>query len=313
MRNILTVSKLLPVLTLSVLASCGTDSNDTPDNPADENGFRKPTSSSSAFANKVYDYTPAPGQFINDTRTGGFTGKETTPELATAWAEKRLDEGKFVSLGAFGGYIVVGFDHSIAPGNKDYDFAIKGNATATSNEPGIVWVMRDENRNGLPDDTWYQLRGSETGKPETIENFTVTYYKPEHAGMPVKWSASDGTSGEVDYIKSQHKQDYYYPNWITAESYTLSGTKLQARNVQDNQTGNWDNKPYDYGYADNRGSDSFGDAGEWVGFKISNAIDNSGNSVNLPFIDFIKVQQGVMSQSGWLGENSCEILSIKDL
>lgn len=313
MKFIFKISNILPLLTLSVLASCSTDSDDGPQNPVDSDGFRKPTSSSSAYANKVYDYTPAPGQFINDTRTGGFTGKETTPELAATWAEKRLAEEKFVSLGAFGGYIVVGFDHSISAGYDGYDFAIKGNATDTSNEPGIVWVMRDENRNGLPDDTWYQLRGSETGKPETVERYTVTYSKPDGIGKPVKWTASDGTSGEVDYIKSQHKQDSYYPAWITAGSYTLSGTKLKARNIQDSQSGNWDNKPYDYGYADNRGSDSYGDAKEWVGFKISDAIDNSGNSIKLPFIDFVKVQQGVMAQSGWLGENSCEILSIKEL
>ena len=43
-------------------------------------------------------------------------------------------------------------------------FAIQGNAFDSSNEPGIVWVMQDVNGNGLPDDEWYELRGSETGE-----------------------------------------------------------------------------------------------------------------------------------------------------
>lgn len=39
--------------------------------------------------------------------------------------------------------------------------------------------MQDINGNGLPDDEWYELKGSEAGKEETIQNFEVTYYRPE--------------------------------------------------------------------------------------------------------------------------------------
>ena len=74
-------------------------------------------------------------------------------------------------LGGWGGYIVVGFDHSIE--NKGgYDFSIKGNAFDSSNEPGIVWVMQDVNGDGLPNDEWYELKGSEYGKPETCLLYT---------------------------------------------------------------------------------------------------------------------------------------------
>ena len=107
---------------------------------------------SKADWNKVYDYTPAPGQFINELKTGGFDGTQTTMEAAIAYAEKRLAQENWVSLGGFGGYIVVGFDHSI-DNSGDYDLAILGNSFSGSSEPGIVWVMQDENGNGLPDDT----------------------------------------------------------------------------------------------------------------------------------------------------------------
>lgn len=53
---------------------------------------------------------------------------------------------------------------------EGYDFAIEGNAFDGSSEPGIVWVMQDVNGNGLPDDTWYQLKGSEYGKEETMRD-----------------------------------------------------------------------------------------------------------------------------------------------
>lgn len=144
----------------------------------EQDGFR--ASGSSKLWNKVYEYTPAPGQFINETSTiGGMTGNETSPEAAVAWATQRLKDKLHVSLGSFGGYIIVGFDHSIPNSGNQYDFCVQGNAFDGSSEPGIVWVMQDINGNGLPDDEWYELKGSEAGKEETIQNFEVTYYRPE--------------------------------------------------------------------------------------------------------------------------------------
>ena len=49
------------------------------------------------------------------------------------------------------------------------------------------------------------------------------------------------------------------------------------------------------------------------GFKISNAIYHDGTPANLKYIDFIKVQVGVLAKSGVLGENSTEVFSFQDL
>lgn len=75
-----------------------------------------------------------------------------------------------MSLGAFGGYLVVGFDHSIE-NDGGYNIGVSGNSFDGSSEPGIVWVMQDENGDGLPNDTWYELKGSEYGKPETTQDY----------------------------------------------------------------------------------------------------------------------------------------------
>lgn len=302
------------------LVSCNKDEVIEPEKPTDH---RRPiTSASSAFQDMVYEYTPAPGQFINETKTGGFTGEETTPDAACSYALERLDLKRFVSLGAFGGYIIVGFDHSVVNLGAGYDFGITGNAfnrkNGSSNEPGIVWVMQDTNLNGKPDDTWYRLRGSEDQSPTTIHDYSVTYYRPEGPAMPVKWTDSEGQSGTIDYLRSHHNQDYYYPAWIKADTYTLRGTRLEPRNVLDPETGEWANNPYAWGYADNMGSDCLtpeADPAEaqTVGFKISNAVDASGQPAGLLYIDFVKVQTAVQSKSGRLGENSCEVLSFQDL
>lgn len=282
--------------------------------------FRPATSGSSAYSNKVYEYLPAPGQFVNETNTGGFTGNETTNESAIRYATERIENKKYVSLGAFGGYIIVGFDHSI-PNNGGYDFAIQGNAFLSdqggSNEPGIVWVMQDVNGNGLPDDEWYELKGSDTGNGSTIQDYEVTYYRPASTRSDVYWTDNLGNSGSVD-CNSYHQQNSYYPLWMNQESYTLIGTRLLPRNTQSPSTGYWSNNPFDWGYADNWGSDvlggdSYDGSGQMNGFKISNAIYRDGKPANLKYIDFIKVQCGVQAMSGVLGEISTEVFSFQDL
>ncbi len=275
--------------------------------------YRPRTESSAAEAQKVWEYTPAPGQFINELKTSGFTGEELTAEAAVAYAERRMSEGRFVSLGGFGGYIVVGFDHSVDNGGG-YDFAVEGNSFDGSSEPGIVWVMQDENGDGKPNDTWYELRGSESGKPTTIQNYAVTYYRPAEPQSPVKWSDSEGVEGEIDYIGAHHTQDYYYPAWIAADSYTLSGTRLEARNYDKSGNGTmWVQPAYDWGYADNHSSvDFISRNGAFNLFDIDNAVDTWGNAAEIEYIDFVKVQCGVNAKSGHLGELSTEVFSVVD-
>ncbi len=260
---------------------------------------------------KVYEYTPAPGQFINDLVASGFDGSQTTAESAVAYAQNRLNDNLYVSLGGFGGYIVVGFDHDVANFYQQYDFEILCNAFDGSSEPGVVWVMQDENRNGEPDDTWYELAGSESDNESTIQNYAVTYYRPTEAKSAVQWSDNHGQSGEIRYLGGRHSGDTYFPLWIEGDSYTLSGTCLKARNYNDGV--NWVNPYYGWGYADNESPADFLAMRKSNTFDISNAIDGEGNRVSLEYINFVKIQCAVNAVSGSLGEISTEICGINDI
>lgn len=134
----------------------------------------------------VMEFVAAPGQFVN----AGY--EATTYEEANAYAQKRLNEGNYVSLGGFGGYLTVYCSHSIVSSNGDYDFCVFGNPFDGSSEPGIVYVMQDENGDGLPNDTWYEVKGSETGKPETIQDYAITYYRSEKSA--IRWSDNRETT-----------------------------------------------------------------------------------------------------------------------
>lgn len=264
---------------------------------------RAATGSSSRAWNKVFEFLAAPGQFVNE----GYDA--STMAQANACAEQQLRGGAYVSLGAYGGYIVVGFDHSIA-NTAGADLAIKGNAFAGSSEPGIVWVMQDENGDGLPNDTWYELAGSETGKPETRQRYAVTYFKPTGARQNVRWTDNHGNSGTVD-LNSYHNQSSYYPAWVNATSYTLRGTNLNSRTYDQSGNGTfWVNSEFDWGYADNFGKDYID--GE-THLELDNAVYPDGTPVKLQYIDFVKVQGALQIMAGWLGENSTEVFGFRDM
>jgi hypothetical protein len=285
-------------------------------------GRRPVGSGSSPWSTTVYEYIPAPGQFINEDLSG-FAGEET-PEAAARYAQRRLAEGHYVSLGGFGGFITVGFDHSIENRGAfhGYDFAIAGNQMASSSEPGVVWVMQDANGNGLPDDVWYELRGSESGDTEADTRYAVTYVRPSGAGSAVPWRDNRGETGQVDYLPAYHRQESYYPRWI-ADSYTLRGTRLRPT-ISEGGLG-VSVEPLPWGYADNfgvdrllPGDDSQADNPEaeaaYVYFQIARAMHPDGTPADLQYIDFIKVQSASNAQGGpAIGELSTEVFSFRDM
>ena len=304
------IFRFLCMLMIVVASSC--NKGDVITITFDDEYYRAATDSSLAECSKVFEYTPAPGQFIGDGKAG-FSGEELTAADAVSYAKKRMAEEKYISLGGFGGYVVVGFDHSI-DNSVGYDLAIGGNSFNGSSEPGVVWVMQDENGDGEPNDVWYELQGSESGSATTLHNYSITYYRPTAAGQPVKWNDSEGKKGEIDYLAAYHKQESYYPQWIKEDSYTLSGTCLAARNYDSSGNGTmWVQPAYDWGYADNfSDEDHTLEGGNMNLFDIANAIDSEGRAKELKYIDFVKVQTAVNAKSGWLGELSTEVTGFYD-
>lgn len=279
--------------------------------PREGSNYHASQSGSSPKIASVLEYLAAPGQFVDEHTT------TTSMSQANREAQAILTQGGYVTLGGFGGYLIVGFDHSIDNIEGQYNFAVTGNQFEGSSEPGIVWVSQDTNGNGLPDDEWYELKHSDYGLDCTKQFYAVTYYRPEGLQMDVPWKDNYGASGCVDYLIAYHKQPYYYPNWVKEDSYTLFGTCLEARNYQDDdlaaENGSaeyWVNPSYDWGYVDNCGSDRIKPM--LTGFKVSNAVNLDGSPANLKYIDFVKVVNGVNTKSGWLGEVSTEVCGFND-
>ncbi len=292
------------------------------------NGF-----SQSPYIHKVYEYKPAPGQFVN--KLPEYEPGDTEEDMRLK-AEECLanDERIMISLGGYGGYVVFGFDHMVENKPGKYDFKILGNAfyaNANPNadapkeggscEPGIVMVSYDANGNGLPDDEWYELAGSEYYKPQTIKNYRLTYYRPDEnkERIPdpknpflndltyVKWISNQGDEGYV-YRNTFHNQPYY-PQWLAEDELVFEGTKLANNYVDESGNGTYYVQyAYRYGYADNQPNTN-----DRSNFNIEWAVDKDGNSVNIPGIHFVKVYTGVNQYCGWLGETSTEVMGAEDL
>ena len=282
----------------------------------------------SPYISKVYDFVPAPGQFVN-AMPEYEEGDDKASMLLKVEEQICGDKNPgMISLGAWGGYVVFGFDHPVVNVKDQYDFKIYGNAfignQATSNggscEPGIVLVSYDENGNGMPDDKWYELAGSEYAKESTIHDYKLTYYKPE-ANHEAQSSADDPHIIDVNYIKwtdNKGGQGYveknvfnsqdYWPLWLSEDSLTFSGCRLED-NAYD-QSGNgtyYVQNMLGYGYVDNIPNV------DDQGFKIDWAVDETGKSVHLPAIHFVKVYNAINQTCGWIGETSTEVCGGEDL
>ena len=276
--------------------------------------------SEAQYITEVMEYVPAPGQLINTVPWGTPGG--------TSSIEGSL-EGT-LSLGAFGGYVIFRFEDPVEndPSNPfGVDFTIFGNPVVDWAEPGVVWVMKDENQNGKADDTWYELAGSDYLFNSTKRGQRVTYYNPGgDEAQDIWWEDLLGNSGWIR-TNSTHSQPYYplsdsFPS-IPQEMYQLNGSQIKGL-VFEHASG-MKSIERAFGYADNhlRGAapytlpdnpytreveNSGGDA-----FDIGWAVDSTGQYVELDRIHFIKVQCGILDDGGILGELSTEITGALDV
>lgn len=258
------------------------------------------TPTSSKYISRILDYLPAPGQFVNET-----LGK---PEQAQKLIGSTTN---LISLGGFGGYIIFGFDHSVV-NNTGNDLAIYGNPSGAPyhfSEPGVVMVSQDSNGNGLADDEWYELAGSEYSKATTIKNYEITYTNPK-AFANVSWKDNQGNSGEVK-VNNFHKHNFYPEFAANQETITFKGTLLQP------STGKAGSivisSPFDWGYTDSYSTGDDYKTNLYNSFDLSWAVDKNGNKVDLKTIDFVKVYTGQNADAGSLGEISTEVKGAVDL
>ena len=265
-----------------------------------------------AYIEAVDEYLPAPGQFVNTMPEyeAGDTKEKMAEKCATilkANSTGDKDNHGLVALGAYGGYITLHFDHSIANVEGSADLKITGNAFAEagndkggSSEPGIIMVSKDINHNWLPDDPWYELSGSadvdSVGKVDY--NYEITYTRKPMENIP--WVDSQGQSGEI--ARNPYHNQEYFPLWIDDAQLQFKGTLLPKSGVK--STSGFIQLFYRCGYVDNRPDDTL--------FDIANAVDADRQPVDLDFIDFVRIYCATNQGYPMIGETSTEVEIVED-
>ena len=285
----------------------------------------------SPYITKVLEYRPAPGQFVNTMPQYKEGDTQATMNEKALNAIGNNTKG-MITLGGYGGYVTVGFDHTIRNAKDANDFLVLGNAFENSSEPGIIKVAYDVNQNGQPDEEeWFEIAGSAHHAPkqetwyepakqagnsvETYRDYSITYKKPAKEPTTNKekenyiyWEDNKGHKGYK--VMNQFHSQPYYPQWIEEEQLVFTGTCLPQNGINQGT----EQAPYfvlpsfKYGYADNYPNDAAKAA-----IDIDWAVDKNGKPANLPGVDFIKIYTGVNQENGRLGENSTEVCGVTDL
>ncbi|MEE9294255.1 MAG: hypothetical protein V3W34_04720, partial [Phycisphaerae bacterium] len=119
----------------------------------------------SPFAWSVVDYSPAPGQFVNDA-----TFNDPQRALGAPIGGGTLDANNQsqVTLGGFGGSITVSFDHTVlddAANPLGLDAIVYGNAFFVGGQPNRRWAECAHVEISLDGEVWYLIPGSHITDP----------------------------------------------------------------------------------------------------------------------------------------------------
>lgn len=226
---------------------------------------KKQVKTMSPYIAIVFDYLPAPGQFVN--KLPEYEEGDTHEDMVRKAGEWLIGEDAYmITLGGWGGYVTIGFDHTIVNVPGKCDFRINGNAFgAASNgrpdapfggscEPGVVMVAYDKNKNGEPDDDeWYEIKGSSNFTAETekwydiavenkndirvFRNYTMTYYKPTKENPETDAEPDNPLAFETikDYIRwedNQNNSGYKVKNVYHTQTYYPAWVKSDKLTFQ---------------------------------------------------------------------------------
>ena len=136
---------------------------------------------------------------------------------------------------------------------------------------------------------WYEMAKVNGNDVNIYFDYRITYYRPDSEPTSrdewdtyIKWEDNQGNSGYK--MKNQYHSQPYYPLWA-GNTLSFTGTCLPQNAIDESGSGTYFVLyKFRYGYADNE-INSYDDSS----IDISWAVDASGNSVNLPGVDYIKI------------------------
>lgn len=268
----------------------------------------------SPFATRVVEYVPAPGQFVNNPE---FNDPHEALGPPSGGGTSAPENESLVTLGGFGGFIVLGFDHTVLddPLNPmGLDAIVYSNSYWVGGNPDRHWaecatieISRDDNGNGHADDAWYLIPGSHlippldrsphlwgTGATSYAFQLPADPFGDMVVENPEAGTDAEGIYGYAEYSPTLFLGDLDGDDVIDDEEITPE----EFYTIPDD--------PFEVGVTPGSGG---GDA-----FDVAWAVDAwSGELANLDGFDFIRLTTPLHVITPPVGEKSAEIDAVADV
>lgn len=251
----------------------------------------------------VLEYAPAPGKLHNWSVIGDKESWKYGAEYPLAYNDfiaKASEVRKAVPysglfIGSWGGYATFQFDHTVANVAGKTDLEVT--AYYSNRDLPAVYVAYDRNKNGKPDDEeWYEIKNADYGLEDTMDyEITFTYNKTE----------------------TDTRRIYTYYNWIDNQAEAVQGEILTNKTFSSSATSGgvlstrgffpgcymdistkqmvlldgWKNSFSRKGKRITRDVTGASPFSQQLNIDIDMAVNEQGESVQLPGIDFVKVRK----------------------
>lgn len=218
--------------------------------------------------------------------------------LAKASMLRKENENDALVIGSWGGYAIFKFDHTVAnvPGKSD----IGVSATYSRLDLPAVYVAYDRNKNGVPDeDEWYEIKTEDYGLEDMPDYaITFTFNRTETDTRRVysyfDWKDNQETpaGGEIGFTKP-------FSSYVTtAGTFSTKGffPGYHMEDIASKEVSLLDGWKSSFTRTGKRITRNVSGAPPFIqtmNVDIDLAVNSKGESVQLPGIDFVKVQKVV--------------------
>ncbi|WP_159445164.1 PKD-like domain-containing protein [Filimonas lacunae] len=253
----------------------------------------------------VLEYAPAPGKNHNWSIIGDKESWKYGAEyplayndfIAKATALRKAVPYNGLFIGAWGGYATFQFDHTVAnvAGKTDLELT----AYFSSRDLPGVYVAYDRNKNGKPDEgEWYEIKNADYGLEDTL-SYEITYtYDSTLTDAKRVYAYYSWIDNKITPAKGQILTNKTFSSATTTAA-TLSTRGFFPGGYMDISTkqmvllDGWKNKFSLKGKRVTKDLTGAAPFSQKLNIDIDMAVNEKGESVQLPGIDFVKVRKVV--------------------
>ncbi|MBC9930164.1 PKD-like domain-containing protein [Chitinophaga qingshengii] len=270
---------------------------------------RKITVTAAQYNNNAYmvlEYAPSPAKNHNWSVIGSADSWKYGAEypltyndfLAKATALRKDSKYPMLVIGSWGGSATFKFDHTVA--NAPDKAELELTAICSQADAPTVYVAYDRNKNGKADaDEWYEIKNDDTGLG-VIPNYemTFTYLKTDkdekriYTSFSWKDNQTQSAQGEVLTNKTFSSSMTSSGAFSTRGFFPgLSMVDIASKNVA--ILDGWKNSFTRKGKRITKNLTGTPSFQQTLNIDIDMAVNDKGEYVQLPGIDFVKIQKAV--------------------